>query len=317
MDHIEILFKEYDTLRKQVVSRISNWYQLAGAFAITVGWLLSRPPSMGWLGPVAGLTFAALVFGGTLARDIHICAARLQELEVEINKLAGAELLKWETHYGVAAYTWYFWRKRPTRKQRSSRVFSYRTIPNALTAFRFVLIIPFVWLALHGRDMEAFAVFAIAGTTDLVDGILARWLHQTSTVGRLADPLADKLLTSAAFFALSVFRAGLSAIPFWVMAAVILRDVFILLGCLVIYRSTRNAGFKPTIFGKANTLIEFTVVGWFLSSTSLPAVAPALPLLYVLLVLSILASAASYVVQGLRMISAARRPDPGSVGPRS
>jgi cardiolipin synthase len=313
MDNIEILFKEYDTLRQQVVVRITHWYQLGGAFAIVVAWLLAHPPAGGWVIPLTVLTFAAAFFGGTLARDIHIIAERLQELEAEINKLAGAELLKWETHYGVAAYKHYLSRPRPKPKKRKpkiSEVAHYRTIPNALTAFRFALIIPFVWLALHGRDMAALTVFVVAGGTDAVDGILARWLGQTSRIGRLADPLVDKLLTSAAFLTLSVFRSGLPAIPHWVMAAVILRDVGILLGCLAIYRSTRNAGFKPTVFGKVNTLIEITVVGWFLSSTRLPFVAPALPLLYVLLVLSILASAASYVVQGLRMLSAARAGGP-------
>src|SRR5882724_9724933 len=209
MDDIEILFKEYDTLRQQIVTRSAHWYQLAGAFAVIVVGLLSHPPP-GWVIPLASLAVAAVIFGGTLARDIHIVAARLQELEAEINNLAGAELLKWETHYGAAAYMSYFWRTKPKNKPESD-VATYWTIPNALTAFRLALIVPFVWLALHGRDTAALTVFVIAGITDALDGILARWLHQTSAIGRLADPLADKLLTSVAFLTLSVFRVGLSA----------------------------------------------------------------------------------------------------------
>ena len=111
MDHIQILLKEYDTLRSEIVSRSAHWYQLAAVAAIVAGWLVSRPIDRTLLISLAFLAVAAVIFAGSLARDIYICAARVRQLEAEINGLAKAELLKWETHYGVGAN--YFWRRIP------------------------------------------------------------------------------------------------------------------------------------------------------------------------------------------------------------
>jgi phosphatidylglycerophosphate synthase len=90
--------------------------------------------------------------------------------------------------------------------------------------------------------------------------------------------------------------------PSWIMLAVILRDALILFGCLVVYRMTRNTGFKPTFLGKANTLIELLVVTWFLTSSRIPSLREALPALYVVALVSIFASAGDYVLQGIRMV---------------
>ncbi|MBZ5727661.1 MAG: CDP-alcohol phosphatidyltransferase family protein [Acidobacteriia bacterium] len=178
----------------------------------------------------------------------------------------------------------------------------WRTLPNLLTALRMVLIAPFVWLAVRGDDLAALGIWIVAGLTDTLDGHFARRLRQSSQFGRLADPLADKLLTGAAFIVLAVFRGGLSAIPMWLMAAVIARDILILLGSLLVYSAVRNSGFRPTFLGKLNTLIELLVVTWFLAATRFPALAPALPALYAAALVSIAASALDYLVQGLRMV---------------
>jgi cardiolipin synthase len=179
---------------------------------------------------------------------------------------------------------------------------NWRTIPNLLTALRMLLIVPFTCFALAGRDVAALAIWVVAGSTDSVDGYVARRLRQASRLGRLADPVADKLLTGAAFLVLSAFRGGLSAIPLWLMIAVIGRDILILLGCLAVYSSTRSTGFRPTLLGKANTFVELLVVTWFLASTPLPFLARALPALYVTALISILASAGDYTMQGIRMM---------------
>ena len=183
---------------------------------------------------------------------------------------------------------------------------SWRTIPNLITALRILLIVPFVYYVVHGRDMHAFAIFVVAGISDTLDGTLARWLHQTSLWGRLVDPVADKFLAGIAYVALSAFRDGRPAIPLWVMAAVVSRDVLILLGCWIVYRVTRDIGFKPTVFGKLNTLIELAVIAGFLASSRYPALAAALPPLYIVMAVSIAVSLADYTRQGMRMLHAPR-----------
>jgi len=180
---------------------------------------------------------------------------------------------------------------------------TWHTIPNLLTAARIVMIAPFAWLCLRGYDMSALGVFLIAGVTDTVDGTLARRFNQQSKFGRLADPLADKLLTTVAYLVLCL-RAGLSAIPVWVTIAVIARDVLILTGSLVVYAWTRSTAFKPDVFGKANTFIEIGVIVVFLVSSRLVYLGHLMTGIYILLLASLIVSTSDYLVQGLRMIRA-------------
>jgi cardiolipin synthase len=179
---------------------------------------------------------------------------------------------------------------------------TWRTVPNLITAVRILLILPFTYYVVSGHDLSALVVFFVAGISDTIDGTLARWLHQTSKVGRLVDPVADKVLTGIAYVALSLFREGHSAIPKWVMGAVVARDVLILVGCWIVYRVAHDLGFRPTVFGKLNTLIELGVIGFFLGSTRFPVIAGWLTAMYLVMAISIVVSFAGYVRQGVRMI---------------
>lgn len=179
---------------------------------------------------------------------------------------------------------------------------TWRTLPNLLTAFRLALIAPFAWLCVSGYDLFALGVFFAAAITDVIDGALARRFHQSSAFGRLADPIADKLLTTTAFVTLSFFRPSGKAIPRWIAVPVVSRDALILLGCVIIYLVIRALPFKPTISGKANTLIEVTTIVCFLVSSRLLFVNYLLPPLYVLLLASLVLSAVDYSLQGVRML---------------
>ncbi len=176
------------------------------------------------------------------------------------------------------------------------------TFPNALTVARLVAILPFAFLAMKGRDREALILFVVAGLTDTLDGSIARRFGQTSKIGRLLDPLADKLFTGVAFVVLSAFRSRFSNIPIWVMVAVLLRDVLILSGSLLVYRTSRNSGFRPSIYGKLNTFLEIGIVVLFLAQTDIPFLTTVLPITYAALLISLLASTADYLRAGLRMI---------------
>jgi cardiolipin synthase len=176
------------------------------------------------------------------------------------------------------------------------------TIPNLLTVARLVAILPFAYLATQGKDRTALIVFLVAGLTDTLDGTIARRFGQTSKIGRLLDPLADKLFTGVAFVVLSAFRAGLSSVPLWVMAAVLLRDVLILVGSLMVYRTSRNSDFHPSIYGKLNTFIEIGIVVLFLAQSDFTFLTALLPVTYFLLLISLLVSAGDYLRVGMRMM---------------
>lgn len=179
---------------------------------------------------------------------------------------------------------------------------TWRTFPNLLTVFRIVLIVPFAYLCIRGHDLFALGVFLMAAITDALDGELARRFHQKSQLGRLADPLADKLLTTTAFVALSFFRQSGTAIPLWIAVAVVARDVFILLGCVVVFLLIRSLAFRPRLLGKANTFIEIGTIVCFLVSSRILYAGYVMKPLYVLLLVSLILSATDYSWQGIRMI---------------
>src|SRR5712692_9991047 len=145
----------------------------------------------------------------------------------------------------------------------SSRII---TLPNLLTIFRMVLIPVFVSLLFYQRFLLALGVFVIAGITDGLDGLLARRFDQQSQLGRILDPIADKLMLVASFVVLSmrsVFPTPLPRhlpIPFWVTITVISRDAFILIGAAAINMVTGFRGFRPSWPGKVSTVVQIVAV---------------------------------------------------------
>ncbi len=128
----------------------------------------------------------------------------------------------------------------------------FRATPNLLTFFR-LCIIPFLVLAvLDGRFPSAFALFVLAGVTDALDGLLARLLHQRTLLGQYLDPVADKLLLSTLFLVLH----HQSLLSLRVTVLVFARDLGILIVAALLYATTSIRNFRPSIFGKANTVAQ-------------------------------------------------------------
>ncbi len=139
------------------------------------------------------------------------------------------------------------------------------TLPNLLTASRLALA-PFVAWRLMLHDVEgAFWLFAVAATTDLLDGWLARLLDQKSDFGALLDPIADKvmLLTTLSFLALT------HLLPMWLLWLVLLRDVVILSGAIAYRRLTGGLKITPILSGKLTIALEFLLVSWVLADDGL------------------------------------------------
>src|SRR5271154_6713833 len=131
-----------------------------------------------------------------------------------------------------------------------------RAAPNQLTLLR-LCIIPFLVLAvLDGHYRSAFALFVLAGITDGLDGLLARWLQQRTVLGQYLDPVADKLLLSTLFLVLH--HQGL--ISRRVTVLVFGRDLGIVMVAAILYASIGLRDFKPSIFGKANTLAQIVAL---------------------------------------------------------
>lgn len=144
------------------------------------------------------------------------------------------------------------------------------TIPNALSLARLLGVPVFLWLVLGPRaDGWAIAVLALAGFSDWLDGKLARAWNQTSRLGRLLDPLADRLYILATLFGLAVREI----IPWWLAIGVPLRDLLLL---VIVPPVLRRLGYGPALpvhfLGKAataNLLYAFPLLflashtGWY------------------------------------------------------
>ena len=136
-------------------------------------------------------------------------------------------------------------------------MFSVLNLPNFITLLRIGAIPVFLILLVDERYTEALIVFILAGITDSLDGLLARWLDARTTLGAFIDPLADKLLLVSSF----VILAFLGDIPRWLAVLVIMRDVIILIGYSVLFFVTGHAiEVRPTLIGKASTFFQLLTV---------------------------------------------------------
>jgi cardiolipin synthase (CMP-forming) len=135
------------------------------------------------------------------------------------------------------------------------------TFANQLTLLRMLLIPAFIVLIIEGERGWALAVFAIAGITDGLDGIIARRAGQKTTLGAWLDPMADKLMLVSAFVVLTLPNLGLAnRLPIWLTALVISRDVGIVVTVAIINLAVGRRTFRPSVFGKIATGVYiFTV----------------------------------------------------------
>jgi cardiolipin synthase (CMP-forming) len=135
------------------------------------------------------------------------------------------------------------------------------TIANQLTLLRMLLIPAFIVLIVEGELGWALAVFAIAGVTDALDGVIARRWGKKTTLGAWLDPMADKLMLVSAFVVLTLPNLGLAnKLPLWLTALVISRDVCIVITVAIINLAIGRRTFRPSIFGKIATATYIVTV---------------------------------------------------------
>jgi len=132
------------------------------------------------------------------------------------------------------------------------------TIPNAVSLLRVALVPVFLWL-LFGADAPTAAglLLGAIGATDWVDGFLARRLHQVSEVGKLLDPIADRLAITAAV--IGGWVAGV--LPWPIALALVVRESLVAAGAVVAARW--GVGVEVRFLGKVATFALYSVVASF------------------------------------------------------
>lgn len=129
-------------------------------------------------------------------------------------------------------------------------------LPNIITVFRLFLVPPVVWALLHSEFGLALILFFIAGSSDALDGFLAKHFNWQSRLGSILDPLADKLLLVCTFLTLT----WLGFVPLWLLIAVIVRDLLIVIGATSFHYLFGKFEMEPTFLSKMNTVFQIVYV---------------------------------------------------------
>ena len=128
------------------------------------------------------------------------------------------------------------------------------TLPNLITLFRLIFTISFVIMYCTERfRLVGIIFFILAASTDWLDGQVARRTHQVSYFGKRFDPVMDRVLIFSGVLALLITQR----LPVWIALFLILRDLYLLIGALVI-RTQRNRMIDVVYIGKACTFILMT-----------------------------------------------------------
>jgi cardiolipin synthase (CMP-forming) len=180
-------------------------------------------------------------------------------------------------------------------------------IANGLTIVRVLLVPLFAYLLIAGRFRYSLLVFAVCGSSDMLDGLLARWLRQRTLFGFLLDPIADKILMATSFVVLAI----VGVVPAWLTIMIVSRDLFILVGSILILLLHGTEEIAVTLLGKVNTSLQVVTVLYFLTVRSFPHILEPVPGLEAVLTGAIVAvcavstalSGLQYIAIGVRKIS--------------
>jgi len=146
------------------------------------------------------------------------------------------------------------------------------TTANKITILR-ILLIPFfvvelIYYVRTGNEIHrllAILSFAITAILDGVDGYIARRYHQISELGKILDPLADKLLLVSGIVALSFnHEPYFGQIPLWLTGTIIGRDLLLGIGAVVIRLVVGKIIVRPRLTGKCATVFQMVTVIWIL-----------------------------------------------------
>ena len=174
-------------------------------------------------------------------------------------------------------------------------------IPNILTIIRILLTPLFVIFLLKNLYSSALIVFTIAGITDGLDGFIARYFNQRTTLGAYLDPIADKLLLTAAYASLAI----LNIIPPWLTVIVISRDVLIAIGMFIFAMTNIRVEIKPSIVSKCTTVVQLLTVFLALLQMQIAGISTIIFSLCLLTAVLTIMSGLHYIYLGLNILQKA------------
>ncbi len=181
------------------------------------------------------------------------------------------------------------------------------TLPNFITLTRMAMVPVFV-IAVSDRDYRlALWIFIVAGLTDAFDGFLARRMDMKSRIGAYLDPIADKMLITVAYIALTYPQGQAVVIPLWLTILALFRDFVIMVVAGVLYMVEGLREFPPSPLGKATTFAQVLTVAVVLLANvfEVPRWIPT-AFFYLSFVL-VIGSAFNYIYRVARFVEEARQ----------
>ena len=129
-------------------------------------------------------------------------------------------------------------------------------IPNILTIIRFILI-PFIFISVINKHfLTALIIFTISALTDVLDGFIARKFNYITNIGKLIDPLADKLTQISLLLSLAI----LGILPWWIFAIVFIKELIMVISASVVYSKDDVVVYSKWYGKLATTLFYLAIV---------------------------------------------------------
>ncbi|MBI4826579.1 MAG: CDP-diacylglycerol--glycerol-3-phosphate 3-phosphatidyltransferase [Nitrospirae bacterium] len=174
-----------------------------------------------------------------------------------------------------------------------------KNIPNILTVTRILLLPPFVAAFMYNKYQAALYIFILAACTDIFDGLVARITKQTTELGRILDPIADKFFMVTSFVLMTYY----GMIPKWITIVVISRDLIVITGCIITYFIVNRLKIEPTILGKTSSAFQFVLIGVVLLLINMNGDTSSLFLLLIFIAFLTIVSGLQYIYNGLKTIN--------------
>lgn len=171
------------------------------------------------------------------------------------------------------------------------------TVANQLTMVRMALVPVFVVLALNREFAWALVVFLVAAATDALDGWVARHAHQSTRLGQMLDPVADKLLVGSCYAVLTWSSAVNCPLPQWLTVTLLFRDAMLVVAVVVVNLTMGPRSFPPSLLGKASTALNIVAGSAALLANASADCPGGLRWLYLATLVVLVASTAYYIHQ--------------------
>ncbi|MDR0905113.1 MAG: CDP-alcohol phosphatidyltransferase family protein [Oscillospiraceae bacterium] len=133
-----------------------------------------------------------------------------------------------------------------------------KNVPNIISAFRILLVPVFIFVYFadaHYVKGFAIGVYALAAITDFLDGAIARRYNLISNLGKVLDPLGDKMMMVAAMICITID----GFLPVWAVSVVVIKELLMGIGGFVIHRRVKAEIPPSNIFGKTTTVVFIVV----------------------------------------------------------